>query len=104
MTSAMRMRQSRRARRFSREKRERHKGNRVLGGSEDTAQVCLIPISFETLGFDADFGRLFLLQQVQRNMPQNGKVLVTGSFAEAALVFPKRDVERPVEFILDAPL
>ena len=77
----------------------RGKGNRVLGGSEDTAQVCLIPTRFETLGFDADFGRLFLLQQVHGDTPQNGEVLVTGSFADAALVFPEGDVECPIAVI-----
>ena len=77
----------------------RGKGNRVFGGSEDTAQVCLIPTRFETLGFDADFGRLFVLQQVHGDTSQNGEVLVTGSFADAALVFPEGDVECPIAVI-----
>ena len=37
--------------------------------SQDTEQVLLIPASTKALVLDTDFGRLFLLEQIEGNMP-----------------------------------
>lgn len=47
-------------------------GQLQLGCTKDFDQVLFIPTSTETLGFDADFERSLLLEQVEGDVPQNG--------------------------------
>ena len=64
----------------------------------------LTPASLFTLGFDATFGCLFLLEQVQGDVAQNSKVLRTVTPADAAVVFIKGDIQDPMEFIFNPPM
>lgn len=62
------------------------------------------PTGLFALGFDATFGRLFLLKQVQGDMAQRSKVLQTVTLADAAVVFIKSHIQDPKEFIFGPPM
>src|SRR5262249_32769875 len=45
-----------------------------------------------------------LPQEIERDVAQHGKVLGTVVLAEPTLIFPKGDIERPMEPVLNAPV
>jgi hypothetical protein len=63
---------------------------------EDLEQVAVIPAGLEAFGFDPAPGRGLVLQERQRNAPQQGQVVGRVSRAHPALVLPEGDIERPV--------
>ena len=62
----------------------------------------MIPAAAETFGFDADLLLRFGFQQVQRDPVQPREVLGGVALADAAVVFPEGDVQRPVQAVLDS--
>ena len=67
-------------------------------------QIRFVPASSQALVLDAAFGRLLLLEQVQRNMTQNSEVLSAVAFSDTTVVFPKRDIQHPVQAIFNSPV
>ena len=68
------------------------------------AQIISIPSGSQPLDFQARFGGAFLLEQVERNVPQNSQILRRIISPCAIGVLMKGDIERPVELIFDFPV
>lgn len=64
----------------------------------------LIPASLELFGLDTEFSGCFLLEQVERDVAQDGEVVWGVVFADTAVIFAKGDVEYPVQFVFGAPV
>src|SRR5437879_13857942 len=64
----------------------------------------MIPSGGQAFAGDADFLGFVALEQVQAQAAQPGEVLGSVPLADAALVFPKADVELPVQAVLDSPV
>lgn len=79
-------------------------GNRILITAQDLGQILLVPTGFETLAPDTASGRLLLLDQVERHVPQDGHVLSRVLCAHPTAVFVEGDVEHPVQTVLDLPM
>src|SRR5437667_6146301 len=88
---------------YGKTRKEVQQGNRILC-SEDFAEVVLTPTRFESLGFGATLGGVFVLEQVQGHMPQDREVLWTKIFAHATMIFVKSDIEHPVNAIFNPPM
>ena len=78
-------------------------GNRVLT-EEDFQQVVFPPAGLEPFALDAHFQAGLVFEQIVGNLPQQGHVLRRVVLAHPALVFPKGDVEGPVQRVLDTPV
>ena len=78
-------------------------GNCILSG-QDLEQVIFAPAGEEPLSFDANLGRLFLAQKIERQMAQDGEILRGVTAADAAGVFVKADIQTPVQLVLDPPV
>ena len=66
-------------------------------------EICRVPASLQPLAMRADSGGL-LLEEVDSDVAQSGKVLSAMSFAHTAFIFTKADVEHPMKAVLDAPV
>src|SRR5258707_2815949 len=71
---------------------------------QDLAKILGAPASFMALGLDADFDAGFTLQEVERQMTQDRKVLRAAASAHATVIFAESHVEHPVQSILDVPM
>ena len=72
---------------------QRRQGNRILrGAGQNGEQIIFTPAGAQAFGFDADFGGLFLAQQVEGQMAQHGKVLRSMTLADTAGIFVETDV------------
>jgi hypothetical protein len=61
----------------------------------------MVPGGFETLGLQAAFEGIFPFQQVGGQMAQGGQIFRGMVFWDAAVVFPKRDFQAPVQTVFD---
>ncbi len=67
-------------------------------------QVIIVPACFESFAFDSEFAGFVLFEQVAGDAVEQREVLcgMTGVFA--VQVFCEADIQRPVEFVFDAPV
>jgi hypothetical protein len=88
-------------------------GNRIKkwsrGDAQDSEKVAVVPACKQALVVHAEFpvlleAALNRLEQVHRDMPQDGEVLSCVAGSDAAIVFAKPDVEHPVELVFDSPV
>jgi hypothetical protein len=66
-------------------------------------QERVIESRFGTLPFEGQFGWV-TLEKVEGNMAQDGEVFGAVPGSEAGVVFPKRDIQRPMEGIFNGPV
>ena len=78
-------------------------GNRVLS-QEDFAEVVLVPSGVESFALDAHFQGCLVFQEVVSDLAQGVDVLWPVILAYSAMVFPKGDVQGPVQRVFDAPV
>ncbi len=82
-----------------------HQGNGILlGAGQDQHGVVFAPARAQALALDASFGRLFLPQQVERQMPRHREVLGGMALPEAAGIFIEADAQAPMHLVLDPPM
>ena len=67
-------------------------------------EVAVVPTGGEAFIFDADFECRLIFEQAQCGPAENAEVRVGVALAEAALIFLKRDVELPMQTVLNAPV
>ena len=71
---------------------------------EDFEQVVVVPAGHVSFDLDADLGGGLLFQEVQRETANDRQILDGMPHPDAAVVFPKDDVQDPVEAVLDTPV
>jgi hypothetical protein len=59
-------------------------------------EVIGMPITFQAFGFDAGFYGMYLLQEIERHMPQDCKILQSIIYSKSALVFLEGNIHDPV--------
>ena len=64
----------------------------------------MIPSSLKLFGVDAALGGFLLLEQIEGDVAQNGKVFRGLIFANGAMVFVQCDIQNPMQFVLDGPV
>ncbi len=67
-------------------------------------EVVFIPGALEALGLDTGFDRLLMLEQVEGNVAQRGKVSWRSAGTDAVVVLIKRNVQGPVHCVFDTPM
>src|SRR5271163_1672266 len=67
-------------------------------------QVGIVPASFESFSVDAAFGGFMLLEQVEGDAVEYGKVVCGMARAFVVEVFAEAHIEYPVQFVFDAPV
>ncbi|MFT5991215.1 MAG: hypothetical protein ACI82G_000203 [Bradymonadia bacterium] len=84
-----------------------NQGNRVLfvgDTGEDLHHVAVVPPCALSLVCHAELVRLLLLDEVQRKRSDEGEVGGTVSSAVPRVVFAERDIEHPVQAVVDLPV
>ena len=64
----------------------------------------MLPAGFEAFGFCAHLGSRLLAEQVERQVAQNGQILVGVALTDAALILAKGDIQHPVQAVLNPPV
>ena len=64
---------------------------------ENAQKILVIPPGFETLGMDANTGRVFLTQQIQADMAEHREIFVSMTEPNARFILPKSDIEDPMQ-------
>ena len=64
----------------------------------------LTPSSFETFSFDPTLGRVFLTEEIEGYMSQNGEVLSGMAGSNAAIILPKSNIQDPMHFVFNLPV
>jgi len=64
--------------------------------SEDFEQIGFAPASLEAFAIESDFGRGFLVEQIERNMAQDGKILGTVANTLTLVIFAEGEIEYPM--------
>ncbi len=72
--------------------------------SQDFFQIAFVPAGIEAFVFDADLPCGLVLQQTQRGAAEDAEVRIGVAQADPALVFLKRDIQLPMQTVLDAPM
>ena len=62
------------------------------------------PTGFEAFAFDSELRGFVLSEQVEGDAVEGGKILRGMACALAIQVFAEADIQRPVEFVFDAPV
>src|ERR1044071_3421542 len=83
---------------------ELHSQGESILTTKNLKEIALIPAGLQAFRFYPHFGGLFLLQQIQRDMPQGGYIFRGAIFPDPALIFSKADVQYPVQCVLDCPM
>lgn len=68
------------------------------------AQEAIIPTTAESLGLETVVGCLLLLQQADRQLPEQSQVLAAVARMVTAVVLTEHDIQHPVQRVLDAPV
>src|SRR5882672_5491105 len=68
------------------------------------SKVGLIPARLEALVANPHFGRGFLALEIERNVAQHGQIFWSVAYPDAGLIFPKGDIEDPMDTILNPPM
>src|SRR5512144_36767 len=67
-------------------------------------EVSLVPSAHEAFSLETDFGRLFLFEQMQGQAPQGSEVLIRIPLPDTTVIFPKGDVQDPVQTVFNPPV
>ena len=82
-------------------------GLRILFGSdlsEKRFEVVLVPASWLAFAAQASRSPSVLLENPQRQLPEQGGDFGAGVLADAAGILCKNDIQRPVPAVLNAPV
>jgi len=66
-------------------------------------KILVVPPCFETLGMDANTGRLFLMQQIQADVAQHREIFIGMTEPHARFIFPKSDIQHRVRGYFQSP-
>jgi hypothetical protein len=64
----------------------------------------VIPPRLQAFGFDAVFAGSLLFEQIEGDVPKNGKIVRSVTGTDAGEIFAEGDVENPVERIFNLPV
>ncbi len=66
--------------------------------------VLFTPAGWQPFIFHPELRRLLVLEQCESRPPEDAEVGVGVALPDAAMVFAKRDVQLPVQFVFDGPM
>ena len=64
----------------------------------------MVPAGREALVLDADLLGALLLEEIERNVVEDGEIFGRSASADAGLILMHGDVEDPVETVFDGPV
>jgi hypothetical protein len=76
----------------------------LINPIKNAQKILVVPPGFETLGMDANTGRVFLAQQIQADMAEHREIFVGMTESDARFILPKSDIEDPMQAVFNAPV